>query len=102
MKQNDRAIRWLHFCADKNRCYAAAAPMPCSIAFVIARGFIVGDDQQPGIFKYFAGEERAENILQPVVRLLQRVCVAAARGSLIAPAATFDAVAVVVEIGNEE
>src|ERR1700738_351727 len=76
--------------------------MPCSIALVVAGGFIVGDDQQAGVFKQFACEQRAENILQPVVSLPERAGVAASRVSLVAAVGALNAVAVVKNIRHEK
>jgi len=39
-----------------NCCDTAAAPVPCPVAFVVAGGFVVGDDEEAGVLKEFASE----------------------------------------------
>src|SRR5579863_9629124 len=102
MEQSNGAIGGLDLGTDQNGDHAASAPMPCPVAGVISGSFIIGDDQQAVILKHLAGQQRTENILQPVVGLLEGAGIAALGQPLIAPVGALDAVAVVEEIGGDK
>src|SRR6266403_1812111 len=51
-----RAVGWLDLGTYHNCCDAAAAPVTCPVAFVVAGGFVVSDDEKAGVLKEFASE----------------------------------------------
>jgi len=51
-----RAVGGLDLGTHYNSCDAAAAPVPCSVAFIVAGSFVISDDEESGVLKEFASE----------------------------------------------